>query len=198
MHETLHGHGMPHEHPPIDIEGIDPVSREVVHALRSSMMLQKRLMMKLLASRAAHPAQALCLGVLAHRDGMSQSEIADMMHVTRPTVTAMLQRLESAGVVERRPDSLDQRITRVFLTAEGQRHAEHAREVQRKAVDVSLAWMDEADRVELARLLNAMNDRIRAALADDTISADDRGSRAGADGTNPETAAAGPGRGGRP
>lgn len=172
MHDSLHGHGMPHEHPPFDIEGIDPVSRDVVHALRSTMLLQKRLMMKLLSTRAAHPAQALCVGALAHKDGMSQSEIADMMHVTRPTVTAMLQRLESAGVVERRPDPIDQRVTRVFLTAEGQRNAEHAREVQRKAVDVSLAWMDESDRVELARLLNAVNDHIRSALADDTNTAD--------------------------
>lgn len=172
MHDTFHGHAMPPEHPPFDIEGIDPLSREVVHALRSTLMLQKRLMIKLLAAHDAHPAQTFCLGVLAHRDGMSQSEIADMMHVTRPTVTAMLQRLESAGVVERRPDADDQRVTRVHLTRAGQKHAEQAREVQRKAVDISLAWMQEEDRAELARLLNLMNDRMRSALADSSIGED--------------------------
>ncbi|PKQ29631.1 MAG: hypothetical protein CVT60_04315 [Actinobacteria bacterium HGW-Actinobacteria-10] len=184
MHDTFHGHGMPPEHPPFDIEGIDPLSREVLHALRSTLMLQKRLMMKLLAAHDTHPAQTLCLGVLAHRDGMSQSQIADLMHVTRPTVTAMLQRLESAGVVERRPDSIDQRVTRVYLTRAGHKHAEQARKVQREAVDISLGWMKESERAELARLLNLMNDRIRSALADDAVGEDTGAPRTGGKGTS--------------
>lgn len=168
MHGTFHGHGPDTEHPPFDIEGVDALSREVVHALRTSMMLQKRLMLRLLSAHEAHPAQTFCLGVLAHRDGMSQSEIAERMHVTRPTVTAMLQRLESAGVIERRADAEDQRVTRVYLTEDGHRHADMAREIQREAIDVSVGWMNDSDRSELARLLGAMNEHVRAALADET------------------------------
>lgn len=169
MHGTFHGHGSHAEHPPFDIEGVDALSREVVHALRSSMMLQKRLMMKLLSAYETHPAQTMCLGVLSHRDGMSQSEIADRMHVTRPTVTAMLQRLESAGVIERRADAEDQRVTRVYLTEDGHRHADQARKIQREAVEISIGWMNDSDRAELARLLGAMNEHVRVALADENV-----------------------------
>lgn len=167
MHGNFHGHDHGAEHPPFDIEGVDALSRGVVQALRSAMMLQKRLMMKLLSAHETHPAQTFCLGVLAHRDGMSQSEIADRMHVSRPTVTAMLQRLESAGVIERRADADDQRVTRVYLTEDGHRHADQAREIQKKAVDISIGWMSDSDRAELARLLGEMNDHVRAAIADE-------------------------------
>ena len=42
-----------------------------------------------------------------------------MLHLSRPSVTAMLQALEKSGAIERRSDERDQRLTRVYLTDEG-------------------------------------------------------------------------------
>ena len=57
--------------------------------------------------------------VLTTNDGASQRELADVLHLARPTVTKMVQALERSGAVERRPAPGDQRLTRVYLTTSG-------------------------------------------------------------------------------
>jgi DNA-binding MarR family transcriptional regulator len=161
MHDRMHSR-MPHGPlPGPDVDGIDPLSLRVFTAFRTVVHEQKRLMMRMLSEEDAHPAQALCLGALAHQDGMSQSEIAEMMHVTRPTVTAMLQRLEAAGVIERRDDETDQRVTRVFLTLEGRRTADRMHAVHARAIELSIGWMPEPDREQLVRLLDSISEHVR-------------------------------------
>src|SRR4051812_17117167 len=57
--------------------------------------------------------------------GCSQSQLAELMGVEGPTIARHLDRLEAAGLVERRRDERDRRITRIFITAAGRaRHRE--------------------------------------------------------------------------
>jgi MarR family transcriptional regulator, transcriptional regulator for hemolysin len=52
---------------------------------------------------------------LANQPGCSQKELADLLEVEPITVARMLDRLEAAGMVERRADGLDRRIWRLHL-----------------------------------------------------------------------------------
>ena len=61
-------------------------------------------------------AQAMVLFHLWHDDGMAQNTLARRLHVTPPTATNTLQRMERDGWIERTRDPLDQRIVRVSLT----------------------------------------------------------------------------------
>lgn len=63
--------------------------------------------------------QATVLCVVARRDGMTQSEIAEQLSVQGATITTMLQKLEEAGLVVRRRDPDDNRLVRVYLTEAG-------------------------------------------------------------------------------
>ena len=56
---------------------------------------------------------------LAHHDGVSQYELAKCSHLTAPTVSVTLQKMERDGYIERRPDENDQRQMNVFLTPMG-------------------------------------------------------------------------------
>ena len=47
---------------------------------------------------------------------MTQSELADLMEIEKPTVGRLLDRLEEKEWVERRQDELDRRVNRLFLT----------------------------------------------------------------------------------
>lgn len=76
-----------------------------------------------------HPGQPGLLGALAHSDGLSQRELAQHMNLSAPTVTVMLRRIEKVGLVERRPDPGDQRVTRVYLTEEGRRMTQEVAKV---------------------------------------------------------------------
>ncbi|MRR11068.1 MarR family transcriptional regulator [bacterium] len=167
MHDRMHPR-MPHgPMPEPDVEGVDPLSLEVFTAFRAVVHEQKRLMMRMLSEEGVHPAQSFCLGALAREDGMSQSKIAEMMHVSRPTVTSMLQRLEAAGVIERRDDETDQRMTRVYLTEKGRQTADRMRAVHTRAIKVSVGWMSEADRTQLVRILNAISEHVHNAPGDE-------------------------------
>lgn len=48
------------------------------------------------------------------------TELAVLEAVAQPSMTAVVRRLEAAGLVERRPDPVDQRAVLVAATAEGQ------------------------------------------------------------------------------
>jgi DNA-binding MarR family transcriptional regulator len=59
------------------------------------------------------------LGALWEREGRAHTELAARLHVTPATISKMIQRMEKAGFVVRRPDPEDQRVSRVYLTDAG-------------------------------------------------------------------------------
>src|SRR5207245_1929870 len=56
---------------------------------------------------------------LAIDEGMTQSQLAEALCVDASTVTKTLGRLERDGVIERRADAADARISHVYLTRHG-------------------------------------------------------------------------------
>lgn len=60
--------------------------------------------------------------VLAHlsrHDGMIQSDLANVLELGKAALGGLIDRLEASGVVERRPDEIDRRAKRVYLSAKG-------------------------------------------------------------------------------
>ncbi|HZL65308.1 MAG TPA: MarR family transcriptional regulator, partial [Thermoleophilia bacterium] len=102
-----------------DLQGVDDLSSHVFRAFLGTARMHMQLMMRTMAETGTHPGQAMCLRLLTVNDGISQRDLADVLNVARPTVTRMLQGMEKAGLIERRADEADQRLTRVFLTGAG-------------------------------------------------------------------------------
>ncbi len=152
-----------HTHPPGDpfdaaLDGIDRLSVDVFRAYKRSMVLHRHLMTMSLSGEESHPGQAGCLLALSQHDGMSPSELADALHVSRPTVTSMLQRMEAGGAIERRADEHDQRISRLYLTSRGHDLASRMRAVHADIIGATIGRLSEDDRRELLRLLAILND----------------------------------------
>ena len=57
-----------------------------------------------------YPGQIPVLGLVSGRDGLSQREIAKILHIKPPTVNVSIQRLEKAGFLYKKPDEKDQRV----------------------------------------------------------------------------------------
>jgi DNA-binding MarR family transcriptional regulator len=63
--------------------------------------------------------QNFVLIALSEQEGLAQSELAEKLLVTPPTISNSLERMETAGWIVRRPDPDDRRISRVYLTEAG-------------------------------------------------------------------------------
>src|SRR5260221_4420537 len=56
------------------------------------------------------------LAFLSRRDGMPQVALAAELDLGKVALGGLIDRLEGTGLVERRPDRIDRRLKRVFLT----------------------------------------------------------------------------------
>ncbi len=153
------------KHP--SLEGVDPLSLELFREFKKAVALNRRLMTHMLAEGQTHPAQASCLWVLASNDGVSQTDLADLLRVSRPTITVMLQKMEASGLVERRPDEVDQRKIRIYLTDEGRKRARESHDALVNHLSATLGKLSEDDRRELKRLLALINQNTVELLGDD-------------------------------
>lgn len=148
-----------------ELEGVDELSARVFRAFLNALRLHRQLMIATLAEHDSHPGQAICLRFLSANDGITQRDLADALHLARPTVSKMLQAMEKAGAIERRPDEHDQRLTRVCLTAAGHELETELRTVSAAYINKTMGTLPERDRRELGRLLEALNGSISAAIA---------------------------------
>lgn len=104
--------------------------------------------------------QEMLLLQLWETDGVSQSQLVDRLCVEPPTITRMLQRIEADGLVERRPDPEDARVSRVFLTAKG-RTLEGQVAAAWAAVEArAIAGMSDEEQATLRRLLVRMRQNL--------------------------------------
>ena len=144
--------------------GLDTLSVEVFSAFRRAMHLNRQLLGRMMAEHGDHPGASGVLRALAERDGISQRDLAEVLHLSRPTVTTMLQRMEQNGLIERWDDEADQRLTRIRLTGKGRDRSVMVKESFVTYIDDTVGSMTESDRRELARLLNLLADNTAAAL----------------------------------
>ena len=63
--------------------------------------------------------QAFLLMVLSEQDGMTHSEIAEKLEISAAAATKVIKRMEQAHYVQRRADPADERVSRVYLQAQG-------------------------------------------------------------------------------
>jgi DNA-binding MarR family transcriptional regulator len=145
---------------------IDPRTARVFHAFRRVTQLQRQLMLKSMSEKGGHHGEAFCLRVLATKDGIAQRDLAEMLHLSRPRVTKMLQSMEAAGVVRRRSDTSDQRLTRVYITDEGRRRERDLHAAWADHMDHTIGTLSEWERDTLARLLDKISDRTEEMLGD--------------------------------
>jgi DNA-binding MarR family transcriptional regulator len=121
------------------------VSRRFVHALRPLEL---------------HPREFTVLRAVQANDGRSQQALAARLHIPPSRMVAIVDELESRGLVERRPDPGDRRVRALYVTTRGQTLLEDAFalvvENERGITDV----LDADERAQLLALLNRVAGRL--------------------------------------
>ncbi len=103
-----------------------------------------------------HTGQEMILLQLWIEEGIPQSQLAASMEVEPPTATKMLQRMERAGLIERRPDPEDARVSLVYLTERGRALEQPVLDVWKQLEAQTVSGLSLTEQTLLHRLLLQM------------------------------------------
>ena len=106
--------------------------------------------------------QYLVMLVLWEQDGMSVKEIGERLFLDSGTLTPLLKRMETAGLVKRTRSSQDERQVIVALTPQGEGLKEKARSLPLSILAASQCSV--AELVALKNEVEALRDKLNAAV----------------------------------
>jgi len=101
------------------------------------------------------------LTMLRRHEGINQGGLAELVEVEPITLCRMVDRLQEAGLMERRADPADRRAWRLHLTDKARALLEEMRPMAFSLFDDAMTGLDPAERSDLFRML----ERIRTNLS---------------------------------
>lgn len=102
------------------------------------------------------PARLSALSVLVHGGPLTTSALAEAEQLRLPTVSRLLAGMEKDGLISRRADKSDGRVSWFRATARGRRLLEKARLQRLALLDELLKGIDDAERKQLDGAVNIL------------------------------------------
>jgi MarR family transcriptional regulator, transcriptional regulator for hemolysin len=115
-------------------------------------------------------AQWWVIAHLSRHDGMMQTELATMLDVGKASLGTVVDRLETSGLIERRPHPVDRRAKSLFMTKKARDLIAKMRAAERTYNQIVLRDLGEDERNELFRLLEVVKHslaRMKLAASDE-------------------------------
>jgi DNA-binding MarR family transcriptional regulator len=132
----------------------------VSYALAQACKAHRNLIASQLDAHGLHPGQEQVLMHLWEQDGLTHSELVERCRVEAPTVSKTVQRMETLGVVGRRTDERDARVSRVYLTEQGRQLREPIERLWEQVDEISVAGLSAQERMLLRRLLISVRENL--------------------------------------
>ncbi|MGK9128208.1 MarR family transcriptional regulator [Olivibacter sp. SA151] len=92
------------------------------------------------------------------KDGTPVTQIAGLLGVKSTSLSRMLSGMEQQGLIYRRADAQDKRSVRVFLTEEGQKRREIAKNIVREFNSYLDSLIKDSERQKLIDTLKRLNE----------------------------------------
>ena len=96
------------------------------------------------------------LSILKRNEGINQGGLAELLEVEPITAGRMIDRLQDAALVERRPDPADRRAWRLYVTAKGESLFDQLRPCAMETFDEALEGIGAKERDGLFATLQRM------------------------------------------
>jgi DNA-binding MarR family transcriptional regulator len=106
-------------------------------------------------------AQKKIILFLALHGGQRMGEVAHLISSSMPAASAVIDRLEALGFVDRKRDNVDRRVVMVELTDAGRKAHEEMARVREQRLGVLFESMSDAHRQEFVGGLNRIHDIVR-------------------------------------
>jgi DNA-binding MarR family transcriptional regulator len=100
------------------------------------------------------------VSILSVNEGINQGGLAELLEVEPITLGRMVDRLQDAALVERRPDPADRRAWRLFLTDKAQELLVHLRPLAHDTIDAAQEGLSQAEREGLITAMQVMRSNL--------------------------------------
>ena len=136
-----------------DPDSLNSIFYQVIryHYQRTHMLLDKI---------GLYPGQPFLLFALYKTDGLSHKELASKLNIRASTITAMVKRMENAGLIKRVQDQEDQRVSRVYITEMGKEIYIKVDKIKKDIEKETFSNFTEEEQLLLKRLLSQMRDNL--------------------------------------
>ncbi len=152
---------------PAGIDGSDDLAFRLGFYIHDTSRLRKLLFDAHFKPAGVTRAQASVLSCLWSQDEITQSELAKKLDIGKVALGSLIDRLENAGMVERRGDASDRRAKRIVVTAAGRAALAQLRELAGATNEIVLAGLSARDLEITARTLKRMKANVIEALGVD-------------------------------
>lgn len=132
------------------------MSDELGYLIADTARLMRRAFDERVRDKGVTRPQWRVLGLLRRFGGSTQVTLAEMMDVEPITLGRMIDRLQDAGLVERRADPADRRAWRVHLTPKGEENFDALRPTATALFHDAVSGLSERQQAELEAMLDVM------------------------------------------
>ena len=94
-------------------------------------------------------------------EGLSQQELSEHLIVTKSNMVGLVDRLERAGYVERKPHPTDRRFNQIVLTSKGQRLEQQVEQSYFQEVDKMMNVLSASQKKALIQAVDSIRQYIR-------------------------------------
>lgn len=99
-------------------------------------------------------AQWWVIAFLARQDGMMQTQLASILDTDKASLGSLIDRLEAGEWVQRRPDPVDRRAKRIYLTRRSSRVLEQMHRAEHRFNQQILVGLSTRQRDDLIKMLS--------------------------------------------
>jgi DNA-binding MarR family transcriptional regulator len=145
----------------------DPPERHFTGLINEINLLVARLFNRRMREQGLTRSQWQALYWLNQRDGLTQTELAELLVIARPPLGRIIDRLEQQGLVQRRADPADRRIKRVYITP---RVTPLLGPAQNEIIAIGAAAMRDMNAAERAALTGLLEQARASLTAEDNAS----------------------------
>ena len=112
------------------------------------------------------------LAYLSRHDGMIQSDLANVLDLGKAALGGLIDRLEAGGFIMRRPDELDRRVKRIFLSTSGVQLIKEMVKSSHHMSERMLKDMSTVDRNRLVELLTHVKRNLASIRSQNGVESD--------------------------
>ena len=148
------------ERKPESVEQVTPPFRTVAFMLSSLGFTVSRRFHEVLGPLQLEPGEFALLRAVSASGGEAQNALAERLHISPSWMVAVVDQLETRGLLERTPHASDRRVRNLHLTGAGKKLLRQAEQAARQFDRQVTGPLDEKELRQLLELL----DRVAAGL----------------------------------